>query len=545
MNDPQTGQPYSENVDIFSVEYRRRSDDVMLKIEATPGEEVLVDPRCTTLDLDQALFVCHRVLRTYTDLVNAGYDMKDVPKSASEAGENVGEEVEKYTRYFYEDEEDAFTNAPSTIDPTQMRYLCHEAYIWADVEGRGTAQFWKVMIINGKIVEKERTDYQPFVAMSSIIQPHKHVGMSAAQAVQNLQTLQTELVRQVLDNVRNINTRRKLVSTDSLLPDGKTLDAMLDTTSEWIMVDGVARDAMQAEPHTSIIQEMLPLMEVVDRKAALRSGVSMDNEMDMSSLQNTTATNYIGAMGKAGRRIGMITKAFAETGIKQIYMKVHKLSRQYLNVKETIELRGEWVDIDPSEWQERHHMKIMVGLGYIPKQQRVQMLLGLFGIQQQAMGMNLADFRGLYSTLSKLVDAYSLGAPDQFFVNPDQQGWQPPQPPPDPAMILAQSRSHLEQTQAQTSVQEQQRKNMETQAKIQQIMATLTNEEQKLIVELRHNLEQINKMRAETGVEKLNEELIIAQTLNALAQAAERRAKAKQIKEAPAQPAQQTGAPQN
>ena len=520
MPDPQTGEPVEQMIELFDVEYRKKSEDIMLKIDSVPGEELLVDHRCTTLDLDEAIFVCRRYLATHTDLVNAGYDLDDVPR-ASQASEDESSEVEKYTRYFYEDEDDQAHDTPSTIDPTQFRYMCHKTYIWADVEGRGTAQLWKVMIVNGVIVEKERTDYQPFVAMSSIIQPHKHIGMSAAQAVENLQTLQTELTRQTLDNVRNINTRRKLISTDALSPDGKTIDSLLDTSSEWILVEGMARDAMMAEPHTSIIQEMLPLIQTIDQKVAMRSGVSMENELDPSKLQNTTATNYMGAMDKAGRRIGMIAKAFAETGIKQMYMKVHQLSRQYLDVKETIELRGQWVDIDPSEWQDRRKMKVMVGLGYIPKAQRVQMLMGLFDIQMQAMGMNLADHNNLYCTLAKLVEANALGAPDQFFINPGQPDWQPPEPAPDPAMILAESRSQLEQTQAQVATQEQERKMQETQVNIQEKMQRLSLDERELMSELQRNLEQINEIRAQTGTEELNAELIIAQTVETLAKASE------------------------
>lgn len=532
--DMQTGETMMQSIEVFDIEYRKTTEEPMLRIECTPGEEVLVDHRCTTLDLDQADFICHRTLRTHTELIEAGYDLSDIPGSSS-AADDESSEVEKYTRYFYEDEDDQAHDTPSTMDPTLFRYVCNECWLWADVEGRETAQFWHVMVINGVLAEKERTDYQPFVAMSSIIQTHKHIGMSMAQSVENLQVLQTELVRQMLDNIRVINTRRKVISADSLLPDGKTMDAMLDTTAEWIPVDGQAREAMMPEPHTSIVQELLPVITNFDQKTMLRTGVSVEKDLDPSSLQNTSVSNYMAAIDKAGGRLGMIIKCFAETGVKQLYTKVHKLSRMYLNVKETVELRGRWVDIDPNEWQDRRRMKVTVGLGHNTRQQRVQLITNLLQHQIPAMEMNLVDFPNLYNTMVKLVEASGLGAADQYFVNPGSVGWQPPQPPPDPAMILAQSRAMLEQTQAGTMQQEQQRKGMETQAKIQEMMQSLSQQERELVSELQQNLAQINEIRAQTETEELEADLIVAQVIETLAKAEKLKAEAKMARNPPAQ----------
>ena len=533
MPDPQTGQPVPQQIEVFNIEYIQKEENVLLKIESVPGEEVLVDHQCRTLNLDDANFVAHKSLRTYTDLVDAGYDLTDVPKSPTSDDESS--EVEKYTRYFFEDEDDQAHDTPSTTDPTMFRYMCYECYLYADVEGNKRASLWRVMVINGTIIEKEKTDFQPFVAMSAIIQPHKHVGMSAAQAVESMQKLHTELVRQLLDNIRTVNTKRKIMSADALMPDGKTMDAMLDTTAEWVVVDGPAREAMSPEPQTSIVQEMLPVLGYFDQKTALRSGVTMENDLDPSAMQNVKATNYIGAMDKAGRRIGAIIKCFAETGIKQLYMKVHQLSRKYINIKETIELRGQWVEIDPSEWKERKRMKVTVGLGHNTHQQRLNMVMNLFQTQMQAQGMNLADYQGVYNTLVKLVEVSGLGAADQFFVNPGTPGWQPPQPPPDPAMMLAQSRSMLEQAQAQVVPQEQQSKMMETQTKAQEMMARLSQEEQAQIAEMQKTLEQVNEIRAQTETEKMDVELIIAQTIKTLAEANEAKAKAAALRRQPAE----------
>ena len=533
FRDPASGQEVEMEIEVFDIEYRKKDDETMLKIACVPGEEMLVDSQCTSLDLDTAGFISHVTRPTYTDLVDMGVDMTDVPTSYG--SDDQSSEIEKYTRYYYEDEKDQADGSSNTLDPTMRRYLSYESYLYADVEGKGRAQFWKVHIVNGKIVEKTRVDYQPFIAMSAIIQPHKHVGMSAAQAVESMQLLHTELVRQVLNNIRVVNTRRKVMSSDALLKDGKTVDQMLDTTSEWVMVKGSAREAMSAEPQTSIVGEMLPVLGYFDQKTSVRSGVTMENDLDPSALQNIKATNYIGAMEKAGRRTGTIIKCFAETGIKQMYLKVHQLSRQYLYVKETIELRGKWVDIDPTEWQERRRMKVTVGLGHNTRQQRLSAVMQLFGLQQQAQGMGLADFNGIYNTLVKFAEVSGMGAAEQYFVNPGTPGWQPPQPPPDPSMILAQTDAQVRPEEVKIKAQEQERKNFETQAKVKEMMAKLPIAQQEHIMEMRRALEQLNEIRAQTGVEQVNIELVIAQTLKTLAEVDESKAKARALLKPPAQ----------
>ena len=154
----------------------------------------------------------------------------------------------------------------------------------------------------------------------------------------------------------------------------------------------------------------------------------------------------------------MLARIMAETGFKQLFRKVHQLCRMYPDMTTTIKLRGKWVDVDPSEWQERTNMSVNVGLGFNNKQQMTMLLTQLLAMQKEALPTGLADLANIYNTLEKLVESAGVGAVEQFFKDPSAPGFEAPEPPPDPNMILAQA-------QAGALQQEQQRKMFEAQQK--------------------------------------------------------------------------------
>ncbi len=440
-------------VELFDLKYRQTKTEQILKLMSVPGEEALVDNDLTTLNLDDGDFVCHRVRKAYSELVRQGYDPDELDSVGTY--EDYQWNDERTNRLFYEDED---PDAEDEDDPSMRRFWVHECYAWFDNDGTGVAQYRKVVLIGTRIFENEEVDYQPLTAMSSILVPHKHNGLSIAQIVLDLQELLTTLTRQLLDNIYRINIRRKIISEDALLDDGTTMEAMLNIQSEWIPVRGRAADAIYPETTQSIVGEILPVITHVQTATSMRTGIAPENNIDSDVLQQTTAGAFMGAMEKAGERLEMLARIMAETGFKQLFRKVHQLCRMYPDMTTTIKLRGKWVDVDPSEWQERTNMSVNVGLGFNNKQQMTMLLTQLLAMQKEALPTGLADLANIYNTLEKLVESAGVGAVEQFFKDPSAPGFEAPEPPPDPNMILAQA-------QAGALQQEQQRKMFEAQQK--------------------------------------------------------------------------------
>ena len=436
-------QPEVE-VEVFDLKIRTTKQMMEMRLDPVPPEECLVDNDTTTLDLDEADFVCHRVRKTYTQLVLEGYDPDELDQVG--LGEDYQWNDERVNRLFYEDED---PDAEDEDDPSMRTFWVHECYASFDFDGDGLGELRRVVLIGDRVFENEETNYQPMIAMSAILMQHKHTGMSYVDIMKDLQILQSVLTRQLLDNIYKINVRRKVFSEDALTEDGATMEAILNTQAEFIPVRGPAQNAFVPEPTQSIVGELLPVIQHFTASTTARTGVSPDAQVDGNALQEVRQEVFSNAMDRASQRIEMLVRIFAETGYRKLMLKVHQLLRSHWDLKRTIKLRGEWVDVDPQGWRQRTDMSINVGLGFHTKQQQLSLLVQLISMQKEAAGQGMADAKRIYKGLEKIVNASGIGDVRQFFIDPESPEYQPPQPPPDPNMILAEAQANALNSKAQ------------------------------------------------------------------------------------------------
>ncbi len=457
---PQGGPPppppgATVEMEVFDLKIRTTKDITELRIMPVPPEECLVDNDCQSLNLDDADFVCHRVRKTYTQLVNEGYDPDEL--DAVGLGEDYQWNDERVNRLFYEDED---PDAEDEDDASMRTFWVHECYAWFDFNGDGLGEHRRVILIGDRVFENEETNYQPMIAMSAILMAHKHTGMGYIDIMKDLQVLQSVLTRQLLDNIYAINVRKKFFSEDSLTEDGSTMEALLNRQAEFVPVRGPAANAVVPDVTPSMIGEILPVIQHFEQRVAVRTGVTPESGVSANDLQEVRQEVFSNALDRASQRIEMLVRIFAETGYRQLMLKVHQLLRSHWDIEKTIKIRGEWVDVDPEGWRDRTDMTVNVGLGFHTKTQQMGMLVQLLQMQKEAAGQGMATPAHIYNGLEKLINASGMGDVRQFFVDPDTPEFQPPQPPPDPNMILAEA-------QAKALTQEQERKMMEVQINAQ------------------------------------------------------------------------------
>ena len=484
-------------IEVFDVKYRQKDNRPKLRVIPVPGEEVLVDNEFTSLDLDNAHFVAHRNRKTKSQLIRMGIKAQDL-EAVGGFEDDAEWNDERTHRLFYEDEHpDDEENDP---DETMRTYWVHEIWMWVDYDQDGEAEYRRIFLIGDHVFENEECDYQPMIAMSSSLIPHKHSGLSLAEMVEDLQRLLTTLTRQLLDNTYKTNTNRKYISEDSLTEDGATMDAMLDPTAEYVPVIGDPRNVVMPEQPISVLKDILPVIQHAQAATSMRTGVAPENNVDPDVLQKTTYGAFMGAMEKAGERIELIARIMAETGAKQLFRKAHALCRTYPDMAATVKLRGTWVSVDPLEWPERTDMSVNVGLGFSDKRQMVQMLVQLLAMQKEAMPMGLVTPQHHYNAFEKLVEASDVGAVEQFFISPNDPNFQPPQPPPDP-------QGELFKAQAQAVLQEQQRKGQEVQLTHQREMTKLQMDGQSKQMDAATKAEELQGKREELQGKREEREL--------------------------------------
>lgn len=449
------GIPGMEPFKVFDLKIRTTKDIMELRLQAVPPEECLVDNDLMSPDLDEADFVCHRVQKPYTTLVEEGFDPDELDEVGQ--GENYQWNDERTNRLFYEDED---PDAEDEDDRSMRQFWVHECYARVDYDGDGLGERRKITLIGDKVFENEETNYQPLVSLSSILMQHKHTGMSYVDIMKDLQLLLSILTRQLLDNIYQINVGKTVFSEDALTDDGGTMEALLNTQAKYVPVRGPAAQAWATEPIQPIVESLLPVIQHFDAQRVQRTGVSPEATIDANSLQEVRQEVFANAMDRASQRIEMLVRIFAETGYRQLMLKVHQLLRSHWDIPKAVKIRGDWVDVRPQDWGERTEMSVNVGLGIATKQQMLGMIVQLLSIQKEAAGQGMADAKKIYNGLEKLVSKSGLGDVRQFFIDPESQEFQPPEPQPDPNMILAQA-------QAQALQSEGARKDQELQLKMQ------------------------------------------------------------------------------
>lgn len=450
-------------IEVIDLKIRTTRKVKELRLDAVPPDECLVDNDCTTLNLDEADFVCHRVRKTFTQLVQEGYDPEELDQVG--IGQDYQWNDERVNRLFYEDED---PDAEDEDDPSMRTFWVHECYAWFDYNGDGIGEQRRVVLIGDKVFDNEETNYQPLIALSSILMQHKHTGLSYVDIMKDLQVLLSTLTRQLLDNVYKINVGRTVFSEDALTTDGSTMEALLNRQAEYIPVRGLAANAFASEPIHSLVGEILPIIQHFTEQTATRTGVTPESSIDANSLQEVRQEVFTNALDRASQRIEMLVRIFAETGFRQAMLKVHQLLRSHWDVQRAVKLRGEWINVDPQGWRNRADTKVNVGLGFHTKQQQLGLLVQMLSMQKEAAMEGMADHRKIYRTLEKLVNAAGLGDVRQHFIDPDSPEFQPPEPQPDPNTILAQAQAQALQADSQIKAQKNQ---MDGQIAVQKMQA--------------------------------------------------------------------------
>jgi hypothetical protein len=107
--------------------------------------------------------------------------------------------------------------------------------------------------------------------------------------------------------------------------------------------------------------------------------------------------------------------------------------------KQTINISGKWVEVDPGSWKRRDSFKIAVAFAAGNKDAQIARLSGLAARQLNALQLGLPNvtFQNYYNTEIELAKATDFTAVSRFWTDPSTMPPKPP-PPPPPELIKTQ-----------------------------------------------------------------------------------------------------------
>jgi len=318
---------------------------------------------------------------------------------------------------------------------------------------------WRVLTDGSALtlLEQEEHPDVPFAAITPYIVPHQFIGESVADRLIEIQKINTVLTRMTLDSGYFALNQRMYVNMDKAndwtIPDllrnepnvpvrGKGDNAIVPLTS-----GGLSFDTLAAIEHFSVAGEK-------------RTGIVRNAQGLNPDTLHDTARGALALMSEAQKRVRLIASILAHTGIKDIFLLLHRLLRQNATAASTVRLRGKWVDVDPSTWGNRSDMTIEIGVGSAGKEaEQMRMQAGLVTLQEVVTmqgGVNgpLVTVDNVYAYLKRYFEkGLDFKSADPFLTDPSEPpkpGDKPLEPPPpDPALLEAQAKMQLAQQEAQ------------------------------------------------------------------------------------------------
>lgn len=428
MQAEMTGQmpvmPMLHDVKIKITEYKKE-----IKIKNVAPENIMVSVDTPSTNLYDARFVEHREVM-----------------SRASAAETFGVSYNKIKNIFA-DTQDSYeeeSNARDIYDEEYDRVVNEDEVLVKDVYYKIEDERWRFVIIGSEIIYQEKADCVPFACISPMLMPHRHIGRSYADLTMDIQLIKSTLLRGQLDNMYLANNGRYAIS------DRVNLDDMLTSRP-----GGIVR--VQGDPGTSILPLSHPplpaasfsMVEYMDSMKEKRTGVTAYNQgLDSNSL-NKTATGVQQIMNASAQRLELVARTFAETGVKDLFVLVHRLVRKNYTKPDIIRLRNKWVEVDPRSWKNRKDLTISVGLGSGNKDQQLMHLNSILAFQEKALALGITSPDKIYNALAKLTQNAGFKNPEEFWTNPLENP-QAGQQQPDPNQTLIEGQMQIEQMKLQS-----------------------------------------------------------------------------------------------
>ena len=407
-----------------------------VKIENVPPDEFLISREAK--DIQDARFVCHRVIKTLSELREM-YPDEDLDENNLGSGEEDADMLsgERQARFDF-DNTAYFGVGNSEPEDALKTYWLHESFVRTDYDGDGIAELRKVCTVGDYVLANEEIDNVPFVSITPIKIPHKFFGLSVADLVTDLQLYKSVLMRNLMDNMYNQNFGRYAV-----LEGQANLDDLL-TQRPGGVVRVKSPNAVMPLTTPPLEPYSFQMLEYLDGIRESRAGVSkMAQGLDENALtSHTTATAVNVVMNNAQSRVELIARQFAETGVKDLMKRIYELLLKYQDKGRVVMLRNEWVSVRPDMWNDQMDCTVSVALGNGSKDQQMAHLSQIMSFASQAMqgGLSIVTEQNIYNLGAALIKAMGYQNVEDF-LTPPQEKQEGPSPEEQAAQMEMQNKT--------------------------------------------------------------------------------------------------------
>lgn len=420
---------------LYDLKIRRVKEEIAYCLDVLPPERCRVSEKHKQVQLSGCPYFEYFDWVTISDLRRDGYDIPDDIESEDEpyqAQEDIARD-----RYY----ENATER--NELDPAMRQVKTRYVWIAYDYDGDGISELNYAIVVGRRVVHREECNEIPVGVLCPDPLPHRHIGLCPADNTKDIQDIKTVTIRNGLDNLQISNNPVKFGD-----PSKVNLDDMLTSRP-----GGITRTRNGAifgqdfgvYPIPFVFPQVIEAMGYFEQMTEGRTGVNRYFQGTDQNALNKTAMGIQQLSTMAAQRVEQVARHYAN-GIERLFAILHALVLKGGHKKDTVKLRGKWVDIDPATWRRRTDFRISVGYASGNKDAQVNrlMMLGAQQLQALQLGLPVVQPRNVYETNVELTKAMDMASPERFWTDPATLG--PPQPPqPDPTIVA------VEQMKAQSA----------------------------------------------------------------------------------------------
>ena len=414
------GATYSGTITVVTRRQRVVADNIA-------PEDILFSP--SARDQDKASFLGFRKRVTASDLVEMGLSRAEVDELSGDRDVSVEEAERNDSALLADPQRDAHGDSERAL-------WVVVAYVRADQDGDGVSELLRVVYAHAggtaaRILDCVEWEGQASIVLASpILMSHALVGRSLFDQTQDLQQVGSALMRGLLDNLYLSNRPRPVVSDQ----------VNLDTLIDWVPGSAIRLKpgALPGENHVAWVQvpsvapAALSALEFMATVRENRTGIVRNNQGLHADSLNKTASGMHMLMGAAQQRQELIARVLAETAIKRLYRLVYRAIKRAAAQRPMGGPVKYWrgnafASCDPSQWPDDMELSVNVGLGTGNRDQAMQHLAVIGGLQEKLLALQGGQASGPFVTAENIANATqkvteTLGfkSPGLFFQAPAQ-----------------------------------------------------------------------------------------------------------------------------
>lgn len=435
----------------FALEISEKRGRVCFK--SVPSEDFTVS--ADTIVLRDSAYCAMRDRPRVQDLIKRGvapkvarslphYTSKDDPmeRARDEAGEN----------------DRASENGLDDLRVVEIR----THYLRIDADGDGDIEIWRIETDGdeSRLLQKECVSHIPFAALTPYLSAHRFYGESLYDKLQEVQRIKSVLLRMLLDSGYFALNQRYEVSEDG--SNEFTIADLLNNAPN-VPVRSKTGAAVRPLSAGALGFDVMGALEFMSTVGEQRSGVVRNAQgLNPDTLHDTAAGAQL-LVAAAQKRVRFIVRVFAETGVKDLFLGIHRTLREQstqehapLNKK----IRGAWAQVQPDDWQERDSLTVHVGVGSADRAHDLQVQESAMNVVREIIqlqgGVNgpFVTAQNVANRLKAFSRALGEKAPELYWSDPGDAQVQPQGgPPPNPELLKAQSAAQIDQARLQAETE--------------------------------------------------------------------------------------------